>query len=74
LGVATWGVLLLLGMPNAALWGTLAALLNFVPYLGAFVTLGVSAVAAIAVFDIISQASSPTGTLTVVRRSTRACA
>jgi predicted PurR-regulated permease PerM len=56
MGVATWGVLFLLDMPNAGLWGTMAALLNFVPYLGAFVTLGVFTVAAITVFDTISQA------------------
>jgi predicted PurR-regulated permease PerM len=56
MGFATWGVLFLLDMPNAGLWGTVAALLNFVPYLGAFVTLGVFTVASIAVFDTIGQA------------------
>lgn len=56
LGLATWGVLQLLGMPNAALWGTVAGLLNIVPYLGAMLTLAILAVAAITVFDTMGQA------------------
>lgn len=56
LGLATWGVLRLLGMPNAGLWGTIAGLLNIVPYLGAMLTLVILSVAAITVFDSIGQA------------------
>ena len=56
LGFATWGVLAMLGMPNAALWGTVAGLLNIVPYLGAMLTLVILAVAAITVFDTMQQA------------------
>lgn len=56
LGLATWGVLSLLGMPNAGLWGTIAGLLNIVPYLGAMLTLAILSVAAITVFDSIGQA------------------
>lgn len=37
-GVATWAWLAVLGVPNAILWGTLAGVLNYIPYLGAFVT------------------------------------
>lgn len=33
-GVATWLAFLALGMPNAALWGVLAAVANTVPYFG----------------------------------------
>lgn len=33
-GVATWLAFAALGMPNAALWGVLAAIANLVPYLG----------------------------------------
>ncbi len=51
LAAATWGLLELLGMPNAALFGALAGLLNFIPYLGAVVTTAVLAVAGLAVFD-----------------------
>ena len=56
LGLATWGLLELLGMPNAGLWGTMAGLLNVIPYLGAFITAGVLAAAALTVFDSAGQA------------------
>jgi len=56
LGVATWAVLWLLDMPNAGLWGVMAAILNFVPYLGALLTLIVLATASFAVFDTTGQA------------------
>lgn len=56
LGFATWGILQLLGMPNAGLWGAVAALLNVIPYLGALLTTGVLAVAAITVFDSVGRA------------------
>jgi predicted PurR-regulated permease PerM len=36
LGAATAGVMWLLGVPNPLLWGILAALLNYVPHVGAF--------------------------------------
>lgn len=56
LGLATWGILAMLGMPNAGLWGTLAGLLNVVPYLGAIATTGILAVAALTVFDTVGHA------------------
>lgn len=55
-GIATWAVLLMLGMPNPGLWGGIAAVLNFVPYLGALLTLVVLAAASFAVFDSLGQA------------------
>lgn len=56
LGLATWGVLQMLGMPNAMLWGAMAGILNFIPYIGAMVTIVVIGVAAIATFERTSQA------------------
>lgn len=56
LGLATWGVLYLLGMPNAMLWGVMAGVLNFIPYIGAMITVLVIGVAAIATFESTSQA------------------
>jgi len=41
LGIAIGTAMYLLGMPNAVLWGVMAALFNFVPYLGALVGAGV---------------------------------
>ncbi len=35
-GAATGGVLALLGIPNAVLWGMAAALLRFIPFIGVF--------------------------------------
>lgn len=55
-GFATWGVLAALGMPNAPLWGAIAAVMNFIPYIGAILTVVVIAIAALASFESISQA------------------
>lgn len=51
LGVAVGIMLALLGMPNPALWGVTAAVLNFIPYLGAAITLVVLAIAAVITYD-----------------------
>jgi predicted PurR-regulated permease PerM len=44
------------GMPNPPLWGVLAMLLNFIPYLGSTVTLAVLTVVALLTFDTLSHA------------------
>lgn len=51
LGCATVAVLYLYGLPNPFLWGVLAGLLNFVPYLGAAMTVGVLLVVALVTFQ-----------------------
>lgn len=51
LGLAVWLAMYLLEMPNPMLWGAMAALLNFVPYLGAVVGVAVVAVVAVLTFD-----------------------
>ncbi|MGH7713113.1 MAG: AI-2E family transporter, partial [Gemmatimonadaceae bacterium] len=56
LGLATWGALAALQMPNAGLWGMLAGVLNIVPYLGAVATAGILTLAAVASFDSLGQA------------------
>lgn len=38
LGLATAGAMVALGVPNPVLWGTVAGVLNFVPYLGPMMT------------------------------------
>lgn len=50
-GIATWLLLAAIGMPNPLLWGAVAGLLNFVPYLGALVTVIMIGVVALASFD-----------------------
>jgi predicted PurR-regulated permease PerM len=51
LGTATTISLSLLGLPTPLLWGTMAAVLNFVPYIGSAVTLTVLTVVALVTFD-----------------------
>jgi predicted PurR-regulated permease PerM len=51
LGLATSFAMMACGMPNPFLWGTMAGVLNFIPYLGATTTLVVLTVVAIVSFD-----------------------
>lgn len=50
-GLLTWGALLAIGFPNPALWGVVAAVLNYIPYVGALVTLLVIGLAGLVTFD-----------------------
>lgn len=59
LGVATAGAMWALGMPTPALWGALAAVLNFIPFLGAMATMGVIGVIALLTFPSIGYALVP---------------
>lgn len=43
-------------VPNALLWGALAAILNFAPYIGAFVMAGILALVGIMTFDTLADA------------------
>ena len=54
-GAVTALVMWLLGMPNPILWGALAGVLNFIPYLGCATTLAILTVVAFVSFDRISQ-------------------
>jgi predicted PurR-regulated permease PerM len=49
--VATAIALVIAGMPNPFLWGTVAGALNFIPYLGAYTTLALITVTAISLPD-----------------------
>ena len=51
LGAATAVAMLLLGMPNPYLWGAVAAVLNFIPYVGSATTLVLLAAVALVSFD-----------------------
>lgn len=55
LGIATALAMMACGMPNPFLWGTMAAILNFIPYAGATTTLVVLTVVAIISFDGLSH-------------------
>jgi predicted PurR-regulated permease PerM len=56
LGIAVTLVMTLIGMPNALLWGALAALAEFVPYIGATVLLGLLTMAGLVTFPTIGHA------------------
>ena len=55
-GVAVGTGVALLGMPNPMLWGALACVLTYVPYLGAAVGIGVLALASVLTFDDLGHA------------------
>jgi predicted PurR-regulated permease PerM len=56
LGLAVAAVMLLLKMPNPLLWGALAALAEFVPYLGATALIAVLTLAGLTTFDQVGHA------------------
>jgi predicted PurR-regulated permease PerM len=60
-GVVTGIVLSLLGMPNPALWGVVAAVLNFVPYVGAVANVVLLAMAALVTFEDTGRALAVPG-------------
>ncbi len=49
-GVATWLAFMWLGIEHAAVWGAVSFVLNFIPYLGAIVVTGASALMAFVQF------------------------
>lgn len=55
LGIATGLTMMLLGLANPFLWGTMAAVLNFIPYVGSALTLLVLSVVALVSFDSFGQ-------------------
>jgi predicted PurR-regulated permease PerM len=57
LGVATMLAMFALGMPNAMLWGAMAFALNYIPYLGATITITVLTVVALLTFDTLGEAA-----------------
>jgi predicted PurR-regulated permease PerM len=55
LGLACWA----LALPEPLMWGGLSALLNFIPFLGPALTVGLLALAGLSTFDNLLQASYP---------------
>lgn len=61
LAAATAAAMALLGMPNPILWGTLAGVLNFIPYLGPITTIAVLAGTALVTFHDLTHAFAVPG-------------
>ncbi|MBB6167452.1 AI-2E family transporter [Chelatococcus composti] len=59
LGIATGIAMWLIGMPSPALWGLLAFILNFVPYIGSAITTVVIFVVGLVSFDSLGAAVVP---------------
>ena len=55
LGIATAIAMKLLGMPNPLLWGAMAMLLNYIPYLGPTTSLVVLSMAAVVTYDDVAR-------------------
>jgi predicted PurR-regulated permease PerM len=61
LGLATAGVTMALGMPSPLLWGTVAAMFNFVPYVGSATTLLLLTLVAFVSFDSFGRVLAVAG-------------
>src|ERR1700676_3133988 len=58
LGLSTAAIMMLLGMPNPVLWGAVAAVLNFLPYVGSATTLVLLTVVAFVTFNSIGHVAA----------------
>jgi predicted PurR-regulated permease PerM len=61
LGIATGLAMFALGMPNAILWGVMAGVLNFIPYLGPIIACVIFSGAALITFPTLGQALAVPG-------------
>jgi predicted PurR-regulated permease PerM len=61
LGLAVWGGLVLAGVPNPLLWGVLAGIINFVPYLGPIVMFSVLSMVGLLTYPDLAHALIPPG-------------
>ena len=59
LGIVVSGGLYFMGVPNAAMWGMLAAVLNFVPYFGPVASMILLATVGLLTFDTLWQGLLP---------------
>ena len=59
LGLAVGTAMWLLGMPTPVLWGVLAALVNFLPYIGSLGGIAIVAVVSLATFPTVGEAILP---------------
>jgi len=59
LGAATAAAMWATGMPSPALWGVVAGMLNFMPYLGPVITVGILTIVAILTFGTLWTIALP---------------
>jgi predicted PurR-regulated permease PerM len=61
LGLAVWGLMAWIGLPNPLLWGVMATVFNYIPYLGPLTVLAVLAGVGFLTFDDLPHALLPPG-------------
>jgi predicted PurR-regulated permease PerM len=66
LGASLAGVLWLIGLPNPLLWGAMAAVLNFVPYVGAIAGMVIIGLVALVTVDTVLAALVAPGSYAVL--------
>lgn len=59
LGLAVWGIMTLIGVPNPLLWGVVATLANYIPYLGAIIMIAVLAGVGFLTFPDVTHSLMP---------------
>jgi predicted PurR-regulated permease PerM len=62
-GLALWA----LGLPNPTLWGVVVAVLNFVPYLGPLISMGLLLLAGLVSFIDLPSMLAPAGAYALIR-------
>jgi predicted PurR-regulated permease PerM len=65
LGAAVWGAMALIGVPNPLLWGAMATITNYVPYLGAMTMYAVLTGLGFLTFNDLPHALLPPGAFLV---------
>jgi len=65
-GVVTAVAMQLLGVPNPVLWGVMAGVLNYIPYLGVGITIVVVAFVSLLTFETIGQVLMPPATILLI--------
>jgi predicted PurR-regulated permease PerM len=66
LGLAVWGALALIGVPNPLLWGVLATFANYIPYLGPILMVSVLTMVGLLTFPDVPHALLPPGAFLVL--------
>ena len=61
LGLAVWGLMAWIGLPNPLLWGVMATVFNYIPYLGPLTVLAVLAGVGFLTFNDLPHALLPPG-------------
>lgn len=65
-GIVTVLAMMAIGLPNPVLWGTIAGVLNFIPYIGPIIIAGMLLLAGVASFDSAGLILAPAGAFALI--------